>query len=433
MCEHHGHPKAEDDKSGGINLDKIVDRSIKRMYEGKTTPGQPDAELVRAEAEHLWKGVKKGWNTNGENIKFGSQEQRLLVQMRHNTFVTSVFKRHHFALDMGRELFDSKGEIRSFSEFRKAVKDKVEPKYNVNWLRTEYNTAYASGQMARKWQTYVKKGGFISYVAVMDGRTRYDHGNMNGARYPVDHPFWHNHFPPNGWNCRCTTRWDGTEGEAVPPKGIDDVPPTFQNNVGITGQVFKDLPYFNVDGSFAAKAENLFGLKPPVDPVKYEANLQLFNSLSEDKNFKLVATDNLSGGFIFKGLKKANDYEQNLAAAKKLFTRGDSIVIRDVVNQHGVKNADVLLNGELAEIKTNRKGTSNSIDKQLQEGKDQSEHIILDVVSNIKPSVLEDAIYNRVRRTSKIKSLTVIYGDVVTDLTEDEIKNQTFYGKIGRD
>lgn len=403
------------------------------MYSGKSRPGQPNADLVRAEAEELWKSVKKGWNTNGDNIRYGSMEQRLLIQMRYNTFVTSVFKRHHYALDMARELFDEKGNIRTFEQFNKAVKGKIDPDYNKKWLRTEYNTAYASGQMARKWQGFVKKGGYLVYVAVMDNRVRPDHAGMNGARYPVDHEFWRNHYPPNGWNCRCTVRWDGTDGIMIAPDTIEDVPKVFQTNVGVTGQVFKDSPYFTVDGQFREQADKLFGFKPPVDPERYEENLLLYNRIIGDKNYKLTFVDNLSGGFVFKHVKtEVGDVAQNVLASKALARRGDSVIIRDVIPQHGVKNPDILLNGVVAEVKTNNVATMSAVDNALRAGKRQAGIIVLNVISSIDTSQLELSIYNRVRRAPAIKTVIIVYNNVVYELTAEEIIAKTFFGKIGK-
>jgi len=430
LCDHHGHLVAADQPSFNIDLNDYVDRALKNMYAGKTKPGQPDADIVRAEAEEIWKAVKQGWNLKEENIRYGSMEQRILIQMRHNTFVHTVFKRHHYALDMARELFNEKGEVRSFGEFSKAVKGKVDPNYNKNWLRTEYNTAYASGQMARKWQTYVRRGGFIVYVAVMDDRVRYDHARMNKARYPVDHPFWLTHYPPNGWNCRCTTRWDGTEGETVPTQYIDDVPPVFQNNVGMTGVLFKDSPYFTVDGNFTAQAERLFGFKPPVDPQQYQANLQLFNALRDDRNYKLAFVDNLTGGFVFRHLKaEPGDLMQNIKAGQALARRGDSVVIRQIVNQHGVKNPDVLLSGVEAEIKTSSKATFNTIDQALRKAKKQASTIVLSIGDG-KVDTIEEALYNRVRQARNIDRVIVIYRDEVYEFSAEEIVGRTFLGKI---
>jgi len=42
------------------------------------------------------------------------------------------------------------------------------------------------------------------YVAVNDGRTRPAHRAWHDTVLPADHPWWQTHYPPNGWNCRCT-------------------------------------------------------------------------------------------------------------------------------------------------------------------------------------------------------------------------------------
>jgi uncharacterized protein with gpF-like domain len=44
------------------------------------------------------------------------------------------------------------------------------------------------------------------YSAIMDDRVRSTHAAPNGKVYPLDHPYWHTWWPPNGCNCRCTVR-----------------------------------------------------------------------------------------------------------------------------------------------------------------------------------------------------------------------------------
>lgn len=43
------------------------------------------------------------------------------------------------------------------------------------------------------------------YATVGDDRVRPNHAAMDGARYPKGDPFWLKNWPPNGWNCRCST------------------------------------------------------------------------------------------------------------------------------------------------------------------------------------------------------------------------------------
>ena len=44
---------------------------------------------------------------------------------------------------------------------------------------------------------------YLRYVAVLDARTRPDHRTWHGVVLHADDPFWHSHYPPNGWLCRC--------------------------------------------------------------------------------------------------------------------------------------------------------------------------------------------------------------------------------------
>ena len=70
-----------------------------------------------------------------------------------------------------------------------------------------------------------------------DERVRHSHELMDGVRYPKDHPFWRQFFPPNGWRCRCTCNPvynDDPEAGIVVPyaHGIPDVPKEFRFNPG---------------------------------------------------------------------------------------------------------------------------------------------------------------------------------------------------------
>lgn len=76
-------------------------------------------------------------------------------------------------------------------------------------LRTIFNvnlqTAYQVGHhRAMSDPDVLKARPFWRYVAVNDGRTRPAHRGWHNTVLPADHPWWDTHFPPNGWNCRCT-------------------------------------------------------------------------------------------------------------------------------------------------------------------------------------------------------------------------------------
>ena len=81
--------------------------------------------------------------------------------------------------------------------------------YKVNnWrLRTIYRTnmqvAYSAGHYKAQVENS-KYAPYWQYVALLDGRTRDAHAIMHGLVFRFDDPIWLSHYPPNGFNCRCS-------------------------------------------------------------------------------------------------------------------------------------------------------------------------------------------------------------------------------------
>lgn len=74
-------------------------------------------------------------------------------------------------------------------------------------LRTIFDTNLRVSRAAGQWQRIQDRkdvAPFLRYSAIMDSRTRPLHRAWHGLIFPVDHSFWRDHFPPNGWRCRCT-------------------------------------------------------------------------------------------------------------------------------------------------------------------------------------------------------------------------------------
>lgn len=113
-------------------------------------------------------------------------------------------------------------------------------------LRTIYDTNLRMARSAALWERAQASKAtlpFLRYSAVLDRRTRPQHAAWHGVILPVDHPFWLTHFPPCGWNCRCTAiqvneammerrGWTVTE----PPPPIVPVP-FYNRSTGQTVQV----------------------------------------------------------------------------------------------------------------------------------------------------------------------------------------------------
>lgn len=73
-------------------------------------------------------------------------------------------------------------------------------------FRTQVSTAFNAGRWEACQQPEIDDilWGY-EYVTAGDDRVRPTHETMDGARYPKDDPIWQAIWPPNGYNCRCTT------------------------------------------------------------------------------------------------------------------------------------------------------------------------------------------------------------------------------------
>lgn len=119
--------------------------------------------------------------------------------------------------------------------------------HNKNYLQAEVQSAMAAADSARRWRAFQERKSIypnIRYETAGDERVRESHAVLDELVYPVDHPFWDNFMPPNGYRCRCIviqTDEPTKEGDFdfEPPKG-------FRNNAGKTGLIFdREHPYFS--------------------------------------------------------------------------------------------------------------------------------------------------------------------------------------------
>lgn len=72
-------------------------------------------------------------------------------------------------------------------------------------FRTNLQAAYMAGRYAQQVEM-VRERPYWQYIAVLDERTRPAHRALHGLVFPAEDPFWHTHYPPNGYNCRCRVR-----------------------------------------------------------------------------------------------------------------------------------------------------------------------------------------------------------------------------------
>ena len=97
-----------------------------------------------------------------------------------------------------REVFDPAGG-------RKAKVDFSDPRRLQTIYWSNLRAARAAGQWERAQRTK-RALPYLLYVQSVSVEPRPAHLSWVGTILPVDDPFWSTHFPPNGWNCKCSVR-----------------------------------------------------------------------------------------------------------------------------------------------------------------------------------------------------------------------------------
>jgi len=141
-------------------------------------------------------------------------------------------------------------------------------------LKIIYDMNMRMARAAGRWEKIQRTKDalpYLRYTAVMDERTRPQHAEWHGTILPVDDPWWDTHYPPCGWNCRCTVIQldagtiadNGWEVSDAPPP---DGPPDDYVNPR-TGETIK-VPA-GIDPGFAYNVGKsaLGGLEPPPLPA----------------------------------------------------------------------------------------------------------------------------------------------------------------------
>lgn len=197
--------------------------------------------------------------------------QQLAEQLRINAASYAAFKNHNEQAKLRDLLVDADGKPRLWNAFLKEAKP-ITQEYNQTWLKTEYDQAIASAQMAEKWAGFEENADIypnLEYVAVNDERTRPEHAKLNGIIRPINDPFWNTNYPPNGWGCRCsvvqTDKEPTKKAEFKPDKG-------FSFNSGKEKKLFSDSNGYRADLA-----------KTVISDINKQANSLLKNYLDNEQ------------------------------------------------------------------------------------------------------------------------------------------------------
>lgn len=176
---------------------------LEKLRNGKLKPEELDKKMIMQTASELINGVQTGFNRNLNGIDFDTPDYNYLTQLRTNTYNFAGAKSYQHLKDLNNMLFDEKGKVIPFYQFRDKVEEyrseamKVEKRYNETWLKAEYNNAMAQGQAARRWKDFEEDADIfpnLEYRTAGDANVRASHERLNKIILPLNHEFWYTAF-----------------------------------------------------------------------------------------------------------------------------------------------------------------------------------------------------------------------------------------------
>lgn len=336
----------------------------------------------------------------------------------------SFAKTHQQLKATTQALFGSDGHIVPFGEFEE-IAQRINNEFNVRHLRTEYDTAIGSAQMASRWVQYQsekKQFPNLTYRTVGDSNVRPSHQLLDRVTRPIDDDFWDVYYTPNGWGCRCdveqsTGKWVTDMSKVVMPT---DVPAMFKTNLAKNGLVYPaGHPYYeDLPKSVLEAADN--------------NNPFLYEKIHTGKN----------GGYVYDNRlhNKVSDWDDELHTVKLLADKGEKVILLpeiapDNVHQERLrklvlpkslhttrKTPDCKVGNDLVELKTCKANTTGAIDNLIRRGAKQADIVCIRLTGDMKLKQLKKAVKGRVLRSDNLKGVWLIQNDKLVKYSRAQIE-----------
>ena len=211
-------------------------------------------ELAEGIDPGLWSAVVKVINEAtveglSQSNASSTHDEEFYRALRHSNEVFAAFKVHSLAGEVAKNLLDSDGKLKPFSQWVDDVKG-ITSHHVGAWLRTEYDTAVIRAHNAADWREFERNKDILPNLRWMPTTSPSPEGSHHEywtakLTLPIDDPFWNTHHPGDRWNCKCSL--EATDDPVNRPADMDAPLPQkgLENNPGKDGHIFNDThPYF---------------------------------------------------------------------------------------------------------------------------------------------------------------------------------------------
>ena len=122
---------------------------------------------------------------------------------------------------------------------------------------------------------------------------------------------------------------------------------------------------------------------------------------------------------------------QNIPIALFLAARGEQVRLLPVLRVPGIRCADATRDEVEWEFKVPEGRSANAIDQALRGANRQAARVLIQISEEFDRQLLEQAIYNRLRRAENIVEVAILVSETLCHFTRQEILTNTFRGKMG--
>lgn len=136
----------------------------KRIFGAGMLKEKPVRRLMEETAAYLSKGIERG-------VVQESLSEAMASSLRESAGVFSGFKTFHEMKEAANLLLDENGDLKPFERFSNDVQ-KINDAYNKHYLKTEYNFALQSAEMAARWEEQQDDGTVVIYSNTVPPGTR---------------------------------------------------------------------------------------------------------------------------------------------------------------------------------------------------------------------------------------------------------------------
>ena len=344
-----------------------------QLYSGRLATGDIDIKLARKVSAVISQAIMKGFGGDLPSLDFSSPDAEMYRNLEKQVYQFS-FAKNYEQLKAASLALSQGNKVTPWPEFKDVV-TRINNEYNVRFLATEYDTAIGSSQMASRWVQFIDdEVEKLRYQTVGDSRVRPSHQVLNGVVDYITSLFWSQYYPPNGWRCRCEALAENS-GQVTPKDKIitpTDVPPMFKRNLAKDGLAFPpDHPYFEHVPDEVLKAAD-------------DNNPFIYDQVYKAKK----------GGSVWASpLHNANEYQDNLAAAKVIADSGSRVILlpelkadtdaqralrKMVLNKDTKpgKNPDATVDGDMFELKACGK-TKSAVHNAIGNASKQADKLII--------------------------------------------------------